>query len=312
VFSGENGLREVNEAMAAMKVGTVAIVGCPNVGKSTLLNTILKEKIAIVSDKPQTTRTRILGVYHGGEAEIVFLDTPGLHQPQHQLNKRMVRTALETMQEADLLYVMIEGTRPSPGAADRMAIQRVRDVVAKGRQPAFLLINKVDIVHKAKLLPLIDSARHMFDWTEIVPVSAKTGFNVDRLLQVTVAQMPEGQAQYDDDVLTDQTMRTLAAEIIREKVLNETREEIPYAVAVDIDQFLEEGKLARISASVLVEKDSQKAIVIGKHGERLKTIGSRARIEMERLFDMKVFLELWVKVRAGWREDDHMLSALGY
>ena len=295
-----------------MKAGMVAIVGCPNVGKSTLLNTILKEKIAIVSDKPQTTRTRILGVYHGGDAEIVFLDTPGLHQPQHQLNKRMVRTALETMEEADLLYVMIEGMRPSPGAADRMAIQRVREVVAKGRQPAFLLINKVDIVHKAKLLPLIDLVRRLYDWTEIVPVSAKTGLNVDRLLDVTIARLPEGQAHYDDDMLTDQTMRTLAAEIIREKILHETREEIPYSVAVDIDQFLEEGKLARISASVLVERDSQKAIVIGKHGERLKSIGSRARIEMERLFGMTVFLELWVKVRAGWREDDQLLSALGY
>ena len=295
-----------------MKAGTVAIVGCPNVGKSTLLNTILKEKIAIVSDKPQTTRTRILGVYHGGDAEIVFLDTPGLHQPQHELNKRMVRTALETMPEADLLYMMIEGTRPSPGAADRMAIRRVREVVAKGSQPAFLLINKVDVVHKAKLLPLIDSVRQMFDWTEIVPVSAKTGFNVDRLLALTVAQLPEGQAHYDSEMLTDQTMRTLAAEIIREKILHDTREEIPYSVAVDIDQFVEEGKLARISASILVEKDSQKAIVIGKHGERLKGVGSRARIEMERLFGMKVFLELWVKVHAGWREDDQLLSALGY
>jgi GTP-binding protein Era len=295
-----------------MKAGTVAIVGCPNVGKSTLLNTILKEKVAIVSDKPQTTRTRILGVYHGEDAEIVFLDTPGLHQPQHQLNKRMVRTALETMPEADLLYVMIEATRPSPGAADRMAIERIREVVAKGRQPAFLLINKVDVVHKAKLLPLIDAVRQMHDWAEIVPVSAKTGLNVDRLLEVTVVRLPDGEAHYDADMLTDQTMRTLAAEIIREKILHETRQEIPYSVAVDIDQFVEEGGLARISASVLVERDSQKAIVIGKHGERLKSVGSRARIEMERLFGMKVFLELWVKVRAGWREDDQLLSALGY
>lgn len=295
-----------------MKSGTVAIVGCPNVGKSTLLNALLKEKIAIVSDKPQTTRTRILGVLHRPDAEIVYLDTPGLHEPQHQLNRRMVRTAMETMPDADLLYVMIEALRPSLGPQDRMVVQRVREVIAKTKQPAFLLINKVDLVNKSRILPLIDSVRTTLDWTEIVPISAHTGLNLDRLLDLTIGLLPEGDALYDQDMLTDQTMRTLASEIIREKILHQTREEIPYSVAVEIDQFVEEGRLARIAASILVEKDSQKAIVIGKHGERLKIIGTEARIDMEHLFGMKVFVELWVKVRPAWREDEQLLSELGY
>jgi GTP-binding protein Era len=295
-----------------MKSGTVAIIGCPNVGKSTLLNALLKEKVAIVSDKPQTTRTRILGVLHRPDAEIVYLDTPGLHEPQHQLNRRMVRTAMETMPDADLLYVMIEALRPALGPQDRMVVQRVREVVAKNKQPVFLLINKIDLVNKSRILPLIEAVRMTFEWTEIVPISAQTGWNLDRLLDLTVALLPEGDALYDHDMLTDQTMRTLASELIREKILHHTREEIPYSVAVDIDQFVEEGRMARIAASIFVEKDSQKAIVIGKNGERLKTVGTDARLDMERLFGMKVFLELWVKVKPAWREDEQMLGELGY
>ena len=294
-----------------MKSGSVAIIGRPNVGKSTLLNAVLKEKIAIVSDKPQTTRTRILGIVHRPDAEIVFFDTPGLHQPHHQLNKRMVRTALETMEAADVLYVMVEATASFPGPGDRAVIEQVRDAVRKDGQPAFLLLNKVDLVKKPKVLPLIERAFSMFDWTEIVPLSTKTGINVDRLLELTVSVLREGEPRYADDEITDQSMRVLAAEIIREKILQQTREEVPYSVAVEIDRFEEEGKLARIAASVLVERDSHKAIVIGKHGERLKVVGTYARIEMERLFEMKVFLELWVKVRSAWREDEQILTALG-
>jgi len=294
-----------------MKTGTVAIIGRPNVGKSTLLNTILKEKIAIVSDKPQTTRTRILGVAHLPDAQVVFLDTPGLHRPQHLLNKRMVRTALDTMQDADLLYVMVEATAPV-GPGDRAVVEQVREAISQGGKPAFLLINKVDLVNKVRVLPLIESYRKMLDWTEVVPLSARMGLNVDRLLELTVKVLPEGEARYQEDVMTDQSMRTLAAEIIREKILQKTREEVPYSVAVEIDRFVEEGKLARIDASVVVDKDSQKAIVIGRHGERLKAAGTYARIEMERLFGMKVFLQLWVKVRSGWREDKQLLTELGY
>jgi GTP-binding protein Era len=294
-----------------MKAGTVAIVGRPNVGKSTLLNGLLKEKIAIVSDKPQTTRTRILGVVHLPDAQIALLDTPGIHKPRYQLNKRMVRTALETMREADLLYVMVEAT-DAPGPGDRFVLEQVREAVERGDVPAFLLLNKVDLVNKTRVLPLIETYRKLLDWSEVVPLSAKTGLNVDRLLELTVKVLPEGEAMFEADMLTDQPMRTLAAEIIREKILQKTREEIPYSVAVEIDQFVEEGKLARIAATVLVEKESQKAIIIGKHGEQLKAVGTYARIDMERLFGMKVFLELWVKVRAAWREDEQALTDLGY
>ncbi len=294
-----------------MKFGTVAIIGRPNVGKSTLLNALLKEKIAIVSNWPQTTRTRILGVVHLPDTQIAFLDTPGLHKPFHQLNKRMVRTALDTIREADLLYLMVEATAP-PGSGDRLVIEQVEEVAGNGRVPVFLLINKVDLVKKPRLLPLIESYRRMRPWAEIVPLSAETGLNVDRLLEATVAALPEGEAQFGEDVLTDQSMRTLAAEVIREKILRKTREEIPYAVAVEIDLFHEVGKLNRISATVLVEKESQKAIVIGAHGERLKGVGTEARKELEGLFGGKVFLQLWVKVRSAWREDDQVLVELGY
>ncbi len=294
-----------------MKTGTVTIVGRPNVGKSTLLNALLKEKLAIVSDKPQTTRTRILGVVHRPDAQILVLDTPGLHKPQYKLNSRMVRTAIETLDEADVIYVMVEATCP-PGPGDRFVIEQVRDTVKDGGPKVFLLINKVDAVNKARVLPLIDAYRTMLDWAEVIPLSASTGINVDRLLDLTAKLLPEGQAPYGEDFLTDQPMRTLAAELIREKILQQTREEVPYSVAVAIDRFEETGKLAKIAASILVEKDSQKAIVVGKGGQRLKEIGTAARLDMERLFGMKVFLELWVKVREGWREDEQALTELGY
>jgi GTP-binding protein Era len=294
-----------------MKSGTVAIVGRPNVGKSTLLNALLKEKIAIVSDKPQTTRTRVLGVVHLPDAQVALLDTPGLHKPQHRLNRRMVRTALETMKDADLLYVMVEATSP-PGPGDRFVIQQARAAVEKSGTPTFLLINKVDLVSKTRILPLIEAYRRMLDWAEVVPLSAKDGVNVDRLLELTVKVLPEGEALYGEDVVTDQPMRQLAAEIIREKILHKTREEVPYSVAVVIEQFTEEDRLARIKAVILVEKESQKAIVIGRQGERLKEIGTRARLDMERLFGTKVFLELWVKVQEAWREDEQALTEMGY
>jgi GTP-binding protein Era len=294
-----------------MKTGTVTIVGRPNVGKSTLLNALLGEKIAIVSNKPQTTRTRILGVVHRPDAQILVLDTPGLHKPQYKLNSRMVRAAIETLGEADVVYVMVEAIS-TPGPGDRFVIEQVREAAKDGGPKVFLLINKVDAVNKARVLPLIDAYRTMLDWAEVIPLSAATGINVDRLLELTVKLLPEGEAPYGEDFLTDQPMRTLAAELIREKILEQTREEVPYSVAVTIDRFEEEKKLARIAASVWVEKDSQKAIVVGKGGQRLKEVGTAARLDMERLFGMKVFLELWVKVREGWREDEQALTELGY
>jgi GTP-binding protein Era len=294
-----------------MKTGTVTIIGRPNVGKSTLLNALLGEKIAIVSDKPQTTRSRILGVVHRPGAQIVLLDTPGIHSPRHELNKRMVRTAVEASEEADVLYVMVEATGP-PQAGDRAVLRHVREVTDASPRPAFLLINKVDLVNKARVLPLIADYSRLLDWTEIVPLSAKAGDNLDRLLDLTVKFLPDGEAPFGEDTLTDQSMRVLAAELIREKLFLRTQQEIPYSLAVEIDDFKEEGKLARIAATIFVEKDSQKGIVVGKSGALLKAVGTEARQDMERLFGMKVFLQLWVKVRAGWREDDRALEDLGY
>ncbi len=219
-----------------MKFGSVAIIGRSNVGKSTLLNRLLKEKIAIVSDKPQTTRTRILGVAHVEGAQIVFLDTPGFHEPHHLLNRRMVRTTLDTFDDADVLYVVVEATS-QPGPGDLAVIDHVRQAVAKQPRPVVLVINKVDLVNKSRILPLMDQYLRIFPWTELVPVSAETADNVDRLLTVTVSLLEEGEATYSEDVVTDQSMRTLAAELIREKILQQTYEEVPHSVAVEIEEF---------------------------------------------------------------------------
>ena len=294
-----------------MKFGTVAIIGRSNVGKSTLLNRLLQEKIAIVSDKPQTTRTRILGVGHAPGAQIALLDTPGLHKPQHLLNRRMVKTAVETLEEADVLYVLMEATS-LPGPGDLLVIDHLKAALVKRQRPVILVVNKIDAVNKLKLLPVLEMYAKLFAWTEVVPVSAETGDNVERLLGVTVPHLPEGDAAYDDETITDQSIRMLAAEMIREKILKQTYEEVPHSVAVEIDQFMEEGKLVRISASVFVEKESHKSIVIGQQGGRLKTVGTEARQDMERLLGKKVFLEMWVKVREAWREDERALIELGY
>lgn len=293
--------------MSVYRSGFVALIGRPNVGKSTLLNRILGEKIAIISDKPQTTRTRILGVKHLPDAQMIFLDTPGIHKPTHALNKRMVEVALQVLDEVGLVFFLVEATDP-PGAGDRFVLERLkeRDV------PVVLVINKVDLVKKVRVLPLIDDYRRMHGFADIVPVSAKTGDGVELLLELALARMTEGPAYFAEDVVTDQPMRVLATEIIREKLLQKTRDELPFAIGVGLDSFKEEGKLARISATIYVEKDSQKAIVIGKQGQMLKAVGTYARIDMEHLFGMKVFLQLWVKVKASWRQDERMLVELGY
>ena len=291
----------------AHRSGFIALVGRPNVGKSTLLNQILGEKIAIISDKPQTTRTRILGVRHLPKAQLVFLDTPGIHKPLYRLNQRMVRVALEVLDEVDLVFFLVEATE-GVGAGDRYVVERLKERAV----PVVLVINKVDLVQKGRLLPLIDAYRQMHEFAEIVPVSALTGDGVNRLVEIAVQFIPVGPVYFEDDVVTDQPMQLLAAEFIREKILQKTRDELPFSVAVQIESFTEEGQLARIAAIVYVEKESQKAIVIGKRGELLKAVGTEARIEMERLFGMKVFLQLWVKVKEGWRQDEQMLSALGY
>lgn len=291
----------------AYRSGFIAIVGRPNVGKSTLLNRILGEKIAIISDKPQTTRNRIAGVKHLPGAQLVFLDTPGIHKPKFRLNERMVQVALNVLEEVDLVLVLVEATEP-PGPGDRFVLERLKDRAV----PVFLLINKVDLVRKPRLLPLIDAYRQIYAFAQIVPVSAKTGDGVDRVVELALARMPEGPAYFQEDMVTDQPMRALAAELIREKILQKTRDELPFAVAVGIESFEEEGNLARISAVVYVERQSQKAIVIGKEGRLMKAVGTEARIDMERLFGVKVFLTLWVKVKEAWRKDERMLAELGY
>ncbi|MBL8072813.1 MAG: GTPase Era [Nitrospira sp.] len=294
-----------------MKFGTVAIIGRSNVGKSTLLNRLLGEKISIVSNKPQTTRTRVMGVVHAEGAQIAFLDTPGLHKPDHLLNRRMVRTAVETLEDADVLYMLMEATS-LPGPGDLSAIKYMKEALAKQPRPVILVVTKIDLVNKHKMLPVLDQYAKLFAWTEVVPVSAQADDNVARLLAVTVPYLPSGEGLYGEDVVTDQTMRTLAAEMIREKVIQATEDEVPYATAVEIDDFVEQGKLAKIRASIVVERETQKGILIGKQGERLKSIGTQARLDMEKVFGMKVFLELWVKVRKSWREDEQTLVELGY
>jgi len=221
------------------------------------------------------------------------------------------RTTVDVLEEADILYVLMDATS-LPGPGDLLVLDHVKGAVRKRPRPIILVLNKVDVVNKLKLLPVMETYARLFEWTDVVPVSAETGDNVDRLLSVTVAHLAEGDAAYDADTVTDQSMRTLAAEMIREKILHQTYEEVPYSVAVEIDEFVEEGKLARISATVLVERESHKAILIGKHGERLKAVGTEARRDMEQIFGMKVFLQLWVKVREAWREDAHALTELGY
>ena len=294
-----------------MKFGTVAIIGRSNVGKSTLLNRLLGEKISIVSSKPQTTRTRVMGIVHAEGAQIAFLDTPGLHKPDHLLNRRMVRAAVDTLEDADVLYMLMDATsRPGPG--DLSAIKYMKEALAKQPRPVILVMTKIDLVNKHKMLPVLDQYAQLFAWTEVVPVSAQVNDNVERLLAVTVPYLPSGEGLYGEDVVTDQTMRTLAAEMIREKVIQATEDEVPYATAVEIDEFVEEERLAKIRASIMVERETQKGILIGKHGERLKSIGTQARLDMEKVFGMKVFLELWVKVRKDWREDEQALVQLGY
>lgn len=295
-----------------MKFGTMAIVGCPNVGKSTLVNRLVNQKIAIVSDKPQTTRSRILGVVHCPEGQWALLDTPGLHRPWHRLNKRMVQAALETVQDADVLAVMVDG-RKRPGEGDRAVIDQVFSLPqCSDGLPVFLLVNKIDLMHKPKVLPVIEAYQELGEWAEIVPLSAKTGLNVDRLRALVFARFSEHDGAYDEDFVTDQSWRRLAAEIIREKILEHTNAELPYAVAVKIEEFTEKPRVVLIFASIVVEKSGQKAIVIGRGGARLKAVGMAARKELEEELGKKVYLDLQVKVKEAWRDNERVLVELGY
>ena len=291
----------------SFKAGSVAIIGAPNVGKSTLLNTLLGQKTAIVSDKPQTTRNKILGVLHRPQAEIVLVDTPGIHHPRFQLNRRIVRVAKHALDEVDCVLFMIEA-RTHAGRQDCSII----DLLKERPLPVILLINKIDLVKKTRLLPLIDECRTLFSWADVIPISAMNGDNVDRVLDAVAEVLPHGQAQHGQTLTINQSPRFLAAELIREKLLAKTYEELPYSIAVTVEEFVEEGGLITIEAVILVERQNQKAIVIGRKGSMLKAVGSEARQEMEQLFGKKVFLSLLVRVEEAWRNDDNKLLELGY
>jgi GTPase len=291
-----------------VKSGFVSFLGRPNAGKSTLLNRIIGQKVAIVSDKPQTTRTRIVGVKTYEEGQVVFVDTPGVHKPTHRMNVRMVDVALEAMREVDVIALVVDvSVRPGPG--DRFMLTVLKDV----KTPAILVLNKVDLIAKHRLLPIIDRYRQEHPFAEIVPISAVDGTNVDVLEKLFLQYLPEGEPLYPSDYLTDQPERFFASEIVREQVLQLTHDELPHSTAVMVDRFDEAGEdnLLTLYCTILVERESQKPIVIGKGGAMIKKIGTAARQEIEKFFGTRVFLDLHVKVKSEWRDDDRLLDEMG-
>ena len=292
----------------------MAIVGRPNVGKSTLLNRLLGQKLAIVSPKPQTTRSRILGVVTRPGSQVALLDTPGLHSARGGLNARMVQQALQTLDQADAALFLIEAGSPGIDTATRRALEQVK----AANKPTLLVINKIDALPRAQLLPLIDRWRREHEWTEVYPVSALTGENVEGLLDAVARHLPEGPPLFPEDQWTDVPERDLSSELVREQILHQTEQEVPYSAAVVVEEFDESERavgprgLTRISATVLVERDSQKAILIGRGGARLKQIGTKAREQIEKLLGCKVFLQLHVKVEKDWTQTSRGLRRAGY
>ena len=291
---------------AGFRSGFVAVVGRPNVGKSTLVNRLVGQKVAIVSDKPQTTRNRILAVVNRPGGQIVLFDTPGIHKPMHRMNRRMVDAAVRSLPQVELVLWLVDVTE-GYGPGDRY----VKDVLHRSGKPVLLGLNKVDRIAKPKLLPVIERYRNLLDFVEVVPLSALKGDNVDRLAGLLLAHLPQGERLYPEDFLTDLPERFFVSEIVREKILHHTREELPYSTGVVIDSFQEGADLVRIEASVVVERESQKGIIIGRGGAMLKAIGSEARLEIEAFLGARVYLGLFVKVREGWREDARTLESMG-
>jgi GTP-binding protein Era len=292
----------------SFKSGFVSILGRPNAGKSTLLNALIGQKVAIVADKPQTTRTSIQGVLTLPEAQIVFLDTPGIHKADTPLNKRLMNAVRASLDQRDLLLFVADAARPFE-EEDRRAV----DLARKAETPVVLVLNKVDLVReKALLLPLIERYKAAYEFVEFVPVSASKGAGLDELRRVILDRLPEGPAYFPEDYVTDQPERFLAAELVREQVLLATRKEVPHAVAVAVDRWEETPKITRIYATIRVEREGQKPIVIGAGGAMLKRIGTLARIEMEKLFGVKIFLDLHVRVQPAWREQRAFLDALDW
>jgi len=299
--------------MGDFRSGFVTIVGRPNAGKSTLLNKLVGEKVAIVTHKPQTTRHRIQGIVNvkprkdRPAAQIVFVDTPGIHKPDSQLGKRMMQEVYDALDSRDVILLIVDASAKF-GTGDEFAL----DLVKRAEAPTILLLNKIDLVEKSKLLPLIDSYRQLHSFDEVIPVSARKGSGTEELLDAVAKRLPRGPKYFAGDAITDQPLRVLAAEIIREKVLMHLGEEVPYASAVIVERYEESAKLVRISAAIYVEREGQKAIVIGKSGAMLKKIGSSARFELEKLTGTKVFLELFVKVAVDWRSSKRFVEELDW
>lgn len=283
-------------------------MGRPNVGKSTLLNQFIGHKIAIVSDKPQTTRNRILGILTTEDAQVVFIDTPGIHKPRHKLGAVMTRVAQETLEEVDLGIYVVDAS-VQPGSGEEYILKQLQGIST----PVILALNKIDLIKKQELLPLIDWFSQRFEFRAIIPVSALTGENLDGLKEAIADDLTEGPFFYPAEMVTDQPEIFVASEIIREKILQLTREEIPHAVAVVIESMQErENGLLDLNAVIYVERDSQKGIIIGSGGKMLKEIGKRARQELEAIFGNKIYLQLWVKVKKSWRDDETALRSFGY
>ena len=291
------------------KSGFVTLIGRPNVGKSTLMNRLIGQKIAITSNKPQTTRNRIQTVYTCDEGQIIFLDTPGIHKAKNKLGEYMVSVAERTLKEVDVILWLVE-TSTFIGAGEQHIAEQLRSV----KTPVFLVINKIDTVEKAEILKFIAAYKDIVDFAEIIPVSALKGENTDDLLQAMMKYLPTGPQYYDEDTITDQPERQIVAEMIREKALRNLSDEIPHGIAVAIDRMHERpnGSIIDIDATIVCERNSHKGIIIGKQGAMLKKIGSQARADMEALLDCKVNLKLWVKVKKDWRDSDFLIKNFGY
>lgn len=283
------------------------MVGRPNAGKSTLVNALVGEKVSIVTPVAQTTRNRILGIVHRPDAQVVLMDTPGIHRPLSRLNQQMMAFVREALEERDLTLLIADASAPF-GKGDEFAVQ----LVAEHAPRAILLLNKIDRVHKPKLLPLIERYSRLHNFEEIFPISALKGMHLDEVLQAVIARLPEGPPYFPPDAFTDQPERFLAGEIVREHVIRNTRQELPHVSAVLIEQFEESESLTRIHAAILVERESQKPIVLGSGGRRIKQIGTEARQELEKVFPPKVFLQLFVRVEPRWRDSRALIASLDY
>lgn len=289
------------------KSGFVTLIGRPNVGKSTLMNYLIGQKIAITSNKPQTTRNRIQTVLTTDEGQIVFVDTPGIHKAKNKLGEYMINVAEKTLNEVDVVLWLVEPTT-FIGAGEQHIAKQLQRV----KTPVILVINKVDSVKREEILPAIAAYKDIYDFADIVPVSARSGDNTDELLRVIMKYLPYGPQFYDEDTVTDQPERQIVAELIREKALHSLQDEIPHGIAVAIDRMKMQNKVMHIDATIICERDSHKGIIIGKQGSMLKKIGSTARYEIERMLDCKVNLKLWVKVKKDWRDSEFLMKNFGY